>query len=457
MTDQTLRDSQSESPIVFVARNICESPLFQRFIYAVILINSVVLASLTSDSIVENYGTFLNIVDDISIAIFVVEIMIRITAWGRGFFKDGWNLFDLTVVIISLLPMLGESLTVLRSLRIIRALRLLSGLPSVRRIVTAVLKAIPGMASSAMVLAGVLFISAVIATNYFKGSHPEWFGTIGESAFTLFQIMTLESWAMGIVRPVMEVYPYSYLFFVPFVVVSSFLVLNLVIGVIVTAMDSAVNDEEMAAGGDPVYRKLVQLEDRLEQQSRLITRLAEALHAEKTVQMAEEMENQRHKWEEKRGVRHRLSNKLGEFFNRRVLMPGAERRRRDTLQSALMAGTALVVTADGEVHEAERKHVERIFKELDLVKFVSPKKALQQFDNFCEELQAGGSRDRLLHFFEPIKKGGLAAEIIYDTCVALSAADGDVDESEEKQLEIIQRELGVSLEVKAEDEVFSTF
>ncbi|MBU2479134.1 MAG: ion transporter, partial [Gammaproteobacteria bacterium] len=127
---------------------------------------------------------------------------------------------------------------VLRALRVLRVLRLLTMVPSMRRVVGALLTAIPGLGSIALVLMIIYYVAAVIATNLFAAAYPEWFGTLGHSLYTLFQIMTLESWSMGIARPVMENFPYAWAFFVPFILVATFTMLNLFIAIIVNAMQT---------------------------------------------------------------------------------------------------------------------------------------------------------------------------------------------------------------------------
>ncbi|MEL7447314.1 MAG: ion transporter, partial [Pseudomonadota bacterium] len=132
--------------------------------------------------------------------------------------------------------------SVLRALRILRALRLLSVVPSMRRVIVGLFSAIPSIGTVIVMLSLLFYISAVMATNLFGDVFPQWFGSLGASLYSLFQIMTLESWSMGIVRPVMEIYPYAWAFFVPFILLTSFIVLNLFIGVIVNAMSEATED-----------------------------------------------------------------------------------------------------------------------------------------------------------------------------------------------------------------------
>jgi voltage-gated sodium channel len=124
------------------------------------------------------------------------------------------------------------------ALRVLRVLRILTIVPSMRRVVGALLSAIPGLGSIALVLLLLYYVFAVIATNLFATAYPEWFGHLGRSLYTLFQIMTLESWSMGIARPVMENFPYAWAFFVPFILIATFTMLNLFVAIIVSAMQS---------------------------------------------------------------------------------------------------------------------------------------------------------------------------------------------------------------------------
>ena len=214
---------------------VLESSRFQRAIIFIIAINAVTLGLETSKTALDVAGPLLSAVDKVCLTIFVLELLAKMIVYRTRFHRDPWNLFDLIVVSFALLPATG-SLSVLRALRIMRVLRLVSAVPSMRRVVSALMSAIPGMGSIVALLSLVYYIFAVMATKLFGADFPEWFGTIGASSYTLFQIMTLESWSMGIVRPVMEVFPLSWAFFLPFILITSFTVLNLFIGIIVDAM-----------------------------------------------------------------------------------------------------------------------------------------------------------------------------------------------------------------------------
>ena len=216
-------------------RNLLSSRRWEFFIVAIILLNAVTLGLETDPWVMSVAGPFLLALDTLILAIFVIEITLRIYAFGWRFFRDPWSLFDFAIVTISLLPATGP-LTVLRALRILRVLRLISVIPSLRRVIGGLIAALPGMGSIIVLLLLVFDVFAVMATKLYGATFPDWFGSIGASVYTLFQVMTLESWSMGIVRPVMEAYPLAWLFFVPFILSTTYAVLNLFIGVIVSAM-----------------------------------------------------------------------------------------------------------------------------------------------------------------------------------------------------------------------------
>jgi len=223
-------------------------------ITGLIVANAIILALETSGRAMAVAGDLLQTLDSLILAVFVAELTAKVVAQGWRFLRDPWNLFDVAVVGIALVPA-SQGLSVLRAFRILRVLRLISTVPSLRRVVGALLHAIPGMSSVVMLLSVIYFVFAVMATKLFAASFPDWFGTIASSAYTLFQIMTLESWSMGIVRPVMEVYPHAWAFFVPFILITSFAVLNLFIGIIVDAMATHAHD---GAEPEPTTSELLQ-------------------------------------------------------------------------------------------------------------------------------------------------------------------------------------------------------
>jgi voltage-gated sodium channel len=212
-----------------------EARVTQHAITGLILLNAVTLGLATVPAITDPYGAMLHMVDVAIITCFVIELTLRMFAQGWRFFLSGWNIFDFLIVGVTLIPATGN-LSVLRTLRVLRVLRLVSVVPAMRKVVNALLMALPGLGSIGALLLLVFYVASVMSTQMFGVHFPEWFGNIGASMYSLFQIMTLESWSMGIVRPVMEVFPLAWLFFVPFILLTSFAVLNLFIAIIVDAM-----------------------------------------------------------------------------------------------------------------------------------------------------------------------------------------------------------------------------
>ncbi|MEP3048751.1 MAG: ion transporter [Roseibium sp.] len=240
-------------------KTLVTSRRWEYWIIGVIVVNAITLGLETSASVMSAFGPVLVTIDKVILAIFVVELLLRLYAHGLNFFKDPWSLFDFTIVGISLMPASG-AFTVLRSLRILRVLRLISVMPSLRRVIGGLIAALPGMGSIVMLMVLVFYVFAVMATKLFGEAFPQWFGNLGASLYTLFQIMTLESWSMGIVRPVMEQYPLSWLFFVPFILCTAFTVLNLFIGIIVSAMQEE-HDAEADANRQAIHDDTVHILD----------------------------------------------------------------------------------------------------------------------------------------------------------------------------------------------------
>lgn len=226
-------------------RAFLEQPWVHNAILAVIIFNAITLGLSTSERVQAYMGDVLVTIDRVVLAIFVIELALKLFAYGLGFFRNSWNIFDLFVVGVGLLPQTAN-LSALRGLRVIRALRLLSVIPQMRAVVQALLDALPGMGAVIVMISIVFYVFGVMATIMYGAAFDEWFGTLGRSLYSLFQIMTLESWSMGIVRPVMEVFPNAWAFFVPFIVITAFSVLNLFIGLLVNTMQAAVEADTEA-------------------------------------------------------------------------------------------------------------------------------------------------------------------------------------------------------------------
>ncbi|QQA43026.1 ion transporter [Pelagovum pacificum] len=242
-----------------------DQPKVRTAILWVILFNAVILGIETSSEAMEVAGPLILTLDRICLAIFTLEIAAKLYAHGGRFFRDGWNIFDFVIVGISLIPA-TQGLSVLRALRILRVLRVMSTAPRLRRVVEGFVTALPGMGSVFLLMGIIFYIGAVMATKLFGAAFPEWFGSLGKSAYSLFQVMTLESWSMGIVRPVMEVYPHAWAFFVPFILLTTFAVVNLLVGLIVNSMQDAHSEEDNLRTDtyrDEVLSRLEAIEKRL--------------------------------------------------------------------------------------------------------------------------------------------------------------------------------------------------
>ncbi|TVQ80985.1 MAG: ion transporter [Bradymonadales bacterium] len=214
---------------------ILSSRYFEGSVLIFILLNSVTLGLETSQSLMSRMGDQLLFLDRVFLSIFSLEIAMKLYAYRWRFYRDPWNLFDFCIVAIAWIPTAGP-LSVLRAFRILRALRLITIVPALRRVVSGLLSSLPGLGAVSCVLLLLFYVGSVMATKLFGESFPEWFGTVGRSSFSLFQIMTLESWSMGIVRPVMGHYPYAWAFFIPFILITTFTTLNLLIAVLVTSL-----------------------------------------------------------------------------------------------------------------------------------------------------------------------------------------------------------------------------
>ena len=257
-------DTEFESPVPSLQQRVVtlvEHRYFTGFITVLILINAVTLGLETDRDVMASIGPELHAFDTLILLIFTVELVLKFYAYRMSFFKTGWNWFDLIIVGIAWIPASGN-LSVMRALRVLRVLRLISVVPQMRRVISAIGHSIPGMISVFGVLGLISYVSSVLATRLI-GTHPdpnmqEWFGSISASAYTLFQIMTLESWSMGVVRPTMELFPWAWSFFLPFIIITSFAVLNFFIGIIVDSMQIAQKleaEEEGKQGDQPATRK----------------------------------------------------------------------------------------------------------------------------------------------------------------------------------------------------------
>lgn len=222
-------------------RAVLDTKLFQNFIIGVILLNAVILGVMTDEALAPETHDRLALLDNLCLGIFCLEILMKFIVYRLGFFRDGWNNFDFIVVGIALAPATGP-LAVLRAMRVFRLMRLVTIVPSMRRVITGMFAALPGVGSVAGVLFVMFYVAGIMGSNFFHEVDPAHFGTLGTTFFTLFQFLTLEGWP-DVARPVMEKMPYAWLFFIPFIVLTTFTTLNLLFGIIVNAMDDAKEEQ----------------------------------------------------------------------------------------------------------------------------------------------------------------------------------------------------------------------
>lgn len=231
-----------------------ESKKVQHFIVTLIVINSISIGMETSKSWMAAYGHWFDFVDNVILFVFVVEILLKLYAFGFRFFKDAWNVFDFAIVAVAAVPA-TSAFSVFRTMRILRTLRLVKNVPKLRIIIEALIKSVPSIGWISVLLVTVFYIFAVLATNLYGEAYPEWFGDIGDSMFTLFQVMTLESWSSGIARPMMETMPNAYFFFIPFILIATYTTLNIFIAIVVNTMNELHHQDTKA--DDMVIRDII--------------------------------------------------------------------------------------------------------------------------------------------------------------------------------------------------------
>ena len=208
-----------------------------------IILNGITMGLETSKEYASSYAGFFDLFNTFVVTAFTIEIILRIYVHKSAFFKDPWSIFDFVIVAMSLVPA-SAGFEIFRILRVLRLFRLMTVVPQMRKIISALLSVIPGIASIAALLSLFFYIFAIMSTQLYGEAFPQWFGTLGESFYTLFQIMTLESWSMGIVRPIMEVHPLAWVFFVPFIFFSTYIIVNLIIAIVVDAMNEMNTEKE---------------------------------------------------------------------------------------------------------------------------------------------------------------------------------------------------------------------
>ncbi|MBU9724062.1 MULTISPECIES: ion transporter [Bacillaceae] len=225
---------------------LVDHPYFTRTIITLIMFNAVIVGLETYPTIYDNYKTLFFRIDIILLWIFTIEILLRLLALNRirDFFNNPWNWFDFLIVSAGHLFAGAHFITVLRILRVLRVFRAVSVIPSLRRLVDALLMTIPALGNIMLLMSIIFYIFAVTGTVLFREVAPEYFGSLQLSLLTLFQVVTLESWASDVMRPILAILPWSWVYFVAFVLVGTFVVFNLFIGVIVNNVEKTEAEEE---------------------------------------------------------------------------------------------------------------------------------------------------------------------------------------------------------------------
>lgn len=277
-----LDEVRAERGLRVRVRAVVEHPVFQNAIIWLIVINALILGVDCIPSLHDASPVNLRFVDQVILWVFVAEIALRLFAHRWAMLKDPWGLFDIAVVLVSVLA-INSGISAFRAFRVFRILRLISAFPKMRTVVTALLDSIPGITSVGFLLTLILYVAAVMATNMFGAGAPELFGTLFRSMFTLFQILTLEGW-VEVANDVMAVYPYAWVFFITFILVATFMVLNLFVAIVVSVLDHEDVQELQATvkkEQDDIEQETAALRVQVESLATQVARLADQLEAEK--------------------------------------------------------------------------------------------------------------------------------------------------------------------------------
>lgn len=243
-------------------RSLVEHRWFQVAILVIICLNAVVFGVQTSPSARQACGWWLNKIDGICLAVFTVELALKIVAYNRSFCKDPWNIFDFIVVAVSFVPDCGMFSSI-RLFRILRIFKLISGIRHMRIILGAIVKSVKGILWTGSLLVLIYYVYGILGTHLFGATFEDWFGSLGKSVYSLFQIMTLESWSMGIARPVIAVYPYAWIYFVSYILLSSFLVMNVVVGIVLNSIAECCKEDESREMTSSLKEELSKLKEQI--------------------------------------------------------------------------------------------------------------------------------------------------------------------------------------------------
>ncbi len=265
--------------LVKISAGLVNSHWFEYFIIAVIIVNGIILGLETSSTISRLYGDWLYLGNDIALGVFIVEAALKMLAlWPRPhrYFRDGWNVFDFLIIAFALVPATGQFAMIARLARLLRVVRLISAIRDLRLIVAALVRSIPSVGHVMMLMSIVAYIYAIMGHQLFHEHDPEHWGTLGRSLLTLFNITTLDNWTQ-IMNAAMEQHPWAWIYFVSFVVVGTFVVINLFIAIIINSLDDA-KRSNLQEGLEPVSHQDIVRELRATQET--LKRLEERLDAD---------------------------------------------------------------------------------------------------------------------------------------------------------------------------------
>lgn len=265
--------------LVKFSAGLVSSNWFEYFIIAVIIANGIILGLETSSTISRRYGDWLYVGNDVALGVFIVEAALKMLAlWPRPhrYFRDGWNVFDFLIIVFALVPATGQFAMIARLARLLRVVRLISAIRDLRLIVAALVRSIPSVGHVMMLMSIVAYIYAIMGHQLFHQHDPEHWGTLGRSLLTLFNITTLDNWTQ-IMNAAMEHHPWSWVYFVSFVVVGTFVVINLFIAIIINSLDDA-KRSHLQEGLEPVSHQDIVRELRATQET--LKRLEERLNAD---------------------------------------------------------------------------------------------------------------------------------------------------------------------------------
>ncbi|MFD1066411.1 ion transporter [Oceanobacillus locisalsi] len=252
---------------------ITENKIFTNTIIGLIIFNAIIVGAETYPAVYNNFASAVYWIDALLLIIFTIEIIIRLIGSPSliSFFKRPWNVFDFVIVLGSIVFIGSSYITVLRILRVLRVLRAISIIPSLRKIVNALLLTIPSMGTIMILLGLFFYVYAVIGTTLFASISPEYFGSLHRTMLTLFQIITLDSWASNVMYPILEQDPSYWWYFVTFILIGAFVIVNLFVGVIVNNVEEANREEEPS----PTDRKLEEMDKELKEIKALLNERSE--------------------------------------------------------------------------------------------------------------------------------------------------------------------------------------